>query len=313
MTDAELKKLAWVVVAADIPALLTLQDSLGSHFRLAPRVIDNGNYIFGADLLKELQPGGLYPQELGELVDSMGDSFEVVPFTDAAAALPSAGGRTEGPVEPWVQPLGSHDAYPLHWAVSHNGFDYRSLVNFNVWEPSPQSTLWAIFPDPGPLPWVQPTGAANAYAIGAVVSHTVPGRDITIWRSNIAGNTTEPGGDGTFDRWWAPLNEAPVVGPQPWRQPVLGAWPAYQLGAQVTHQGSTWTCTFEQNVWEPGVFGWDVEGAPAAEFAAVIEKPLTKKQRLASKRVRTRRGEFLGDDPATSDTNEAWLDGEAPA
>jgi hypothetical protein len=81
----------------------------------------------------------------------------------------------------------------------------------------------------------------------------------------------------------------------------------------VTHDGETWRNITPLNVWPPGVFGWDVEGAPAAGFAAVTEKPLTKKQRLASKRARTRRGEFLGDNPATLDTNEAWLDGEAPA
>ena len=257
MTYEELRKLAWVVTATDITAILGLQDSLGSQFQLGPLVIRSGDYIFAADSLKELQPGGLYPQELGELVESMGASFEVIPFDAAAAALPSDGGREEGSIEPWVQPQGSHDAYPLYWMVSHEGYDYRSLVNFNVWEPSPQSTLWEVYPDPGPLPWVQPTGSSDAYDVGDLVTHTYPGRMETLWESKIPSNTTEPGGDSTFDRWWKPLDEVPPEGPQPWQQPVPGAWPAYPLGAQVTHNGSTWTCSYEQNVWEPGVYGWE--------------------------------------------------------
>ena len=33
----------------------------------------------------------------------------------------------------------------------------------------------------------------------------------------------------------------------------------YQLGAEVTHNGLTWTSTHNgQNTWAPGVFGWVV-------------------------------------------------------
>ncbi|MCL2587997.1 MAG: alpha-amylase [Oscillospiraceae bacterium] len=40
-----------------------------------------------------------------------------------------------------------------------------------------------------------------------------------------------------------------------WSQP-LGAHDAYPLGAQVTHNGQRWTSDINNNVWEPGVFGW---------------------------------------------------------
>ena len=40
-----------------------------------------------------------------------------------------------------------------------------------------------------------------------------------------------------------------------WKQPT-GSQDAYPLGAKVTHNGSTWGSTVDNNVWEPGVYGW---------------------------------------------------------
>lgn len=31
----------------------------------------------------------------------------------------------------------------------------------------------------------------------------------------------------------------------------------YQTGDKVTHNGTTWISTVNNNVWEPGVYGWD--------------------------------------------------------
>lgn len=42
-----------------------------------------------------------------------------------------------------------------------------------------------------------------------------------------------------------------------WVQPT-GAQDAYQIGDQVTWNGSTWESNTANNVWEPGVFGWDI-------------------------------------------------------
>lgn len=42
-----------------------------------------------------------------------------------------------------------------------------------------------------------------------------------------------------------------------WTQP-LGASDAYQTGDIVQHSGGLWISTIDNNVWEPGVYGWNV-------------------------------------------------------
>lgn len=46
-----------------------------------------------------------------------------------------------------------------------------------------------------------------------------------------------------------------LYGPEEWVQPT-GAHDAYALEAIVAHNGKTWESTVEDNVWEPGVYGW---------------------------------------------------------
>ena len=41
-----------------------------------------------------------------------------------------------------------------------------------------------------------------------------------------------------------------------WIQPT-GAHDAYAKDAKVTHNGKKWISTADNNVWEPGVYGWD--------------------------------------------------------
>ena len=41
-----------------------------------------------------------------------------------------------------------------------------------------------------------------------------------------------------------------------WVQPT-GAHDAYQIGDRVTHNEQNWESTTANNVWEPGVFGWN--------------------------------------------------------
>lgn len=40
-----------------------------------------------------------------------------------------------------------------------------------------------------------------------------------------------------------------------WVQPV-GASDAYTINSQVSHNGSHWISDVDNNVWEPGVYGW---------------------------------------------------------
>lgn len=40
-----------------------------------------------------------------------------------------------------------------------------------------------------------------------------------------------------------------------WVQPT-GAQDAYGFGAKTSHKGDHWTSDYDNNTWEPGVFGW---------------------------------------------------------
>lgn len=147
-------------------------------------------------------------------------------------------------------------------------------------------------------PWVQPTGAEDAYPMDAVVNHAGSN-----WRSMIVANVWEPGVSGWVDvssympAWiqptgahdayavdavvshnakvWRSLLDANVwqpgvsgwretlrtlepAPPPAWVQPT-GAHDAYQIGDRVTHNDQVWVSTVADNVWEPGVFGWTVE------------------------------------------------------
>jgi len=87
--------------------------------------------------------------------------------------------------DPWRQPTGAHDAYPVGAIVSHNGETWKSTTAANVWEPGVSG--WAIEGD-GIPPWIQPTGAHDAYPLGAIVTHN----DL-FWQSDVDANVWEPG------------------------------------------------------------------------------------------------------------------------
>ena len=42
-----------------------------------------------------------------------------------------------------------------------------------------------------------------------------------------------------------------------WEQPA-GSHDAYNKGDKVIHNGKTWVSSVDSNVWEPGVYGWDI-------------------------------------------------------
>ena len=45
----------------------------------------------------------------------------------------------------------------------------------------------------------------------------------------------------------------------PWVQPI-GAHDAYPVDAKVTHKGQIWQSSVTNNIWEPGVYGWELLG-----------------------------------------------------
>ena len=99
-------------------------------------------------------------------------------------------GRTPG--QSWTQPVGAHDSYPLGWKVTHDGKDWTSIVDHNVWTPGVSG--WRENVADGYPAWVQPTGAHDAYAKDAKATHK--GR---IWTSTAASNVWAPGVYGWTD------------------------------------------------------------------------------------------------------------------
>ena len=54
---------------------------------------------------------------------------------------------------------------------------------------------------------------------------------------------------------WAKVLTDPSGGILPWEQPDNSN--PYKKGDKVTHNGKTWVSTVDNNVWEPGAYGWD--------------------------------------------------------
>lgn len=104
---------------------------------------------------------------------------------DLNESVLAAQGIADG--DPWRQPTGGHDAYPTGITVTHDGATWENLTPANVWEPGVSG--WRQLGGGGePAPWVQPTGAHDAYALGAVVTH-----DGQTWTSTIPANVWAPG------------------------------------------------------------------------------------------------------------------------
>jgi len=92
---------------------------------------------------------------------------------------------------PWKQPTGAHDAYLPGAIVTYNSKTWRNdLPSSNVWAPGIQGAQWFDLTPPvsGPKPWVQPTGAQDAYNVGDHVTHNGH-----TWVSDAAANVWEPG------------------------------------------------------------------------------------------------------------------------
>lgn len=92
--------------------------------------------------------------------------------------------------------------------------------------------------------WTQPSGAHNAYPLGAVV--TDAGKT---WVSLIPANVWAPGVSG----WREQVAEGYPV----WVQPS-GAHDVYDVGDRVTFEGSNYESTINGNVWSPTAYpaGW---------------------------------------------------------
>jgi hypothetical protein len=86
----------------------------------------------------------------------------------------------------WVQPTGNEPGLPMIGDQrQHDGKTWESLVDYNVWEPP---VAWREVVSSGFPAWVQPTGAHDAYALGAKVSYN--GQN---WESTTPANVWQPG------------------------------------------------------------------------------------------------------------------------
>ena len=156
-------------------------------------------------LIEEWSVGGAYKtgdirRYNGALYRALQDSTgeEQYPPDTFVAGWKRIGEPNEDGVYPWVQPLGATDAYNAGDKVTYNGKTYESLIDGNVWSPDAYPAGWKLVedeqtPEPEPEPeetpeWVQPAGAHDAYANGAIVMHN--GKK---WKSDVDGNVWEPG------------------------------------------------------------------------------------------------------------------------
>lgn len=99
-----------------------------------------------------------------------------------------------------AQPMAVYDEwsaesmeYVLNDIRQYNGLLYRCVqahTSQATWTPEAAASLWTRIADPAQEwpEWIQPTGAHNAYAKGAKVSHN--GKH---WISDVGANVWEPG------------------------------------------------------------------------------------------------------------------------
>lgn len=105
---------------------------------------------------------------------------------------------------------------------------------------------------------IYPAWVSNgkSYKIGDIFSYGVNSDGETQLYSVLQAHTSQPD--------WKPDTAVSLYkkvgfndsGVPIWTQP-LGATDAYQIGDRAEHNGKTWVCNTPNNVWEPGVYGWD--------------------------------------------------------
>lgn len=109
-----------------------------------------------------------------------------VSITDGALLQVTFGAHVAAEALEWSDPtLWFQNPVMIGDRRTHNGKEWESMIDFNVWEPP---VGWREVVAEGYPAWVQPTGAHDAYAIGARVTHA--GQN---WESTTPTNVWEPG------------------------------------------------------------------------------------------------------------------------
>jgi hypothetical protein len=86
----ELKDLALVFNASLKNILEATQETFNSQHKASPIALTNGSYMLCADLLTEIQPGGLYSQGFGLLDNDLFAQVGVISMEEVSALLPVA-------------------------------------------------------------------------------------------------------------------------------------------------------------------------------------------------------------------------------
>lgn len=94
--------------------------------------------------------------------------------------------------------------------------------------------------------WAYPVN----YAEKAICAH-----EGKLYRCLQAHTSQENWAPASAPSLWKEIGDPAAEYPE-WSQP-LGATDSYGLGDKVSHNGKRWVSTTANNVWEPGVYGWE--------------------------------------------------------
>lgn len=175
-----------------------------------------------------------------------------------------------GPHE-WTRPTGAHDAYPQGWQVTYGGQVWRSMIPGNAHRPG--TSGWRIVPTDGEVaPYVQPTGAHDAYHKGDMVTHEgktwTCGDDVCAHAPGVAGweevtapEPEEPPTDEPVDPPKEPIEPEPETEeppaeeePAPWQEGQV-----YAVDDLATWEDATYRCRQAHTA----IAGWTPSAVPA--------------------------------------------------
>ena len=89
------------------------------------------------------------------------------------------------------------------------------------------------------------------YSAGDIVRH-----DDKLYRCLQSHTSQESWTPDTAGSLWKEIGDPTTEYPE-WVQPT-GNIDAYPIGTKVSHNGQRWISAVDNNVWEPGVYGWNV-------------------------------------------------------
>lgn len=146
----------------------------------------------------------------------------------------------DGKPEPVIPPTNAELASSLASVQSASAVAFVALCEVGTLDTVTASEHADLF-----APWAYPV----AYTVGQLRRHN--GKLYKCVQAHTSQADRSP--DKAASLWSVaadPAEEWPA-----WSQPV-GAHDAYRKDARVSHNGKHWTSNVDNNVWEPGVYGW---------------------------------------------------------